>query len=472
MDIATFRRHGHELIDRIADYWQTIEDRPVRAQTEPGAIKSQLPAAPPEQGEPFDQVMADFERIVMPGITHWQHPRFFAYFPANISPPSVLAEFLTAALGANAMLWQTSPAATELETHCLDWLRQAIGLPAGFQGVIQDTASSATLCALLTARELATGGEANQEGLSGLGPLFVYTSAQAHSSVEKNARIAGFGDAGLRRIETDPTGAMRPDLLEAAVREDQRRGRRPAAVVATLGTTATGAVDPILPIADICRRFDLFLHVDAAWAGSALICPEWRHLLPSADGIDSIVFNPHKWLGVQFDCSAYFVRNSEWLIRTFQVMPSYLQSRETGEVIDYRDWGIPLGRRFRALKLWFVLRCYGLDGLRTIIRQHIAWAHEFAGWVDESPDFELVTPVTLGLVCFRYRPRCVSVDQLDALNRTLIDRVNDEGTTYLTGTDTGSCYAIRVSIGPFATEQRHVQGTWETIQALAREISV
>ena len=357
----------------------------MRAQVRPGEIAAQLPAAPPEAGEPFEAIMADFERIVMPGITHWQHPSFFAYFPANASPPSVLAEMLTATLGAQCMLWQTSPAATEMETRVLDWLRQLIGLPEGFTGVIQDSASTATLCALLVARERATGWQANEAGLHACPPLAFYTSAEAHSSVEKAIKVAGLGRRepaprrDRRRLRAAPRRARGGDPADLA------HGRRPAGVVASLGATGIGAIDPLAPIGAICRAHGLYLHVDAAWAGSALLLEEQRWMIEGVEQADSFVFNPHKWLLTNFDCSAHYVRDPAALIRTLSILPPFLQSREGGAVIDYRDWSVPLGRRFRALKLWFVLRSYGAERLRAMLRDHIAWTAELARGSRPSP---------------------------------------------------------------------------------------
>jgi aromatic-L-amino-acid/L-tryptophan decarboxylase len=468
MDLDAFRRHGHALVDWMADYLETVEQRPVRAQVRPGAITEQLPKAPPAAGEPLERILADFERIVMPGMTHWQHPSFFAYFPANSSPPSVLAEMLTATLGAQCMLWQTSPAATELETRTLDWLGQMIGLPAGFAGVIQDTASSATLCALLVARERTTDWKADADGLRACPPLAFYASEEAHSSVEKAIRIAGLGRQSLRLITTDDDFAMRPDALASAIREDRAAGRVPAGVVATLGTTGIGASDPLRPIGEICREHGLYLHVDAAWAGSALLLEEHRALLDGAEHVDSFVFNPHKWLLTSFDCSAHFVRDARALVRTLSVLPAYLQSRETGEVIDYRDWGVALGRRFRALKLWFVLRSYGVERLQAILRDHIVWTAELAERIAAEPDFELVTSPRLALLTFRYRPGALEEPALDRLNERLLHAINDGGRLYLTQTRVRGKYVIRFAIGQLYTTREHVQRAWQVITATAR----
>ncbi len=374
MDTKEFRRHAHAFVDWMADYLAEVERYPVRAQVKPGEVAAKLPLTPPERGEPMETIFADFTSVVLPGITHWQHPGFFAYFPANSSPPSVLAEMLTATLGAQCMLWQTSPAATELETRVLDWLRQMTGLPEGFTGVIQDSASSAILCALLTARERATGWRANEEGVGAVGPLRVYCSTETHSATEKGAKIAGLGRANVRKIPVDARFAMRPDALEAAIREDLAAGATPVCVVASLGTTGVGALDPLRPIGEVCRRHNVWLHVDAAWAGSALILLEHRGMLDGIEHVDSFVFNPHKWLFTNFDCSAHYVRDPDALVRTLEILPAFLKTRERGHVIDYRDWSVQLGRRFRALKLWFVIRAYGVAELQRMVAAHIALA--------------------------------------------------------------------------------------------------
>ena len=472
MDPEAFRRHAHELVDWMADYLAGVERYPVRAQVEPGAIAGQLPAAPPAAGEPLERIFADFERILLPGMTHWQHPGFFAYFPANASPPSVLAEMLTATLGAQCMLWQTSPAATELETAMLDWLRQMIGLPAGFAGVIQDSASSATLCAVLVARERATDWQANEQGLAGGPKLCFYTSEEAHSSIEKAIKIAGLGRRNLRLIATDAAFAMRPDALEAAIRADRANGLRPAGVLASLGTTGVGAIDPLRPIGDLCREHGLYLHVDAAWAGSALLLEEQRWMADGIEQADSFVFNPHKWLLTNFDCSAHFVRDPDALIRTLSILPAFLQSREAGQVIDYRDWSVPLGRRFRALKLWFVIRSYGVLRMQAMLRDHIAWTAELAEWISAEPDFELTSPPSLALLSFRYRPPGVEDDAaLDALNERLLHALNDGGRVYLTQNRVRGRYVIRFTIGQLSTTHAHVERAWQLIEETARGLA-
>jgi aromatic-L-amino-acid decarboxylase len=473
MDLDEFRRHGHALVDWMTDYLANVGRHSVRARVRPGEIAAQLPAAPPDRSEPIERIFADFEHILLPGMTHWQHPSFFAYFPANSSPPSVLAEMLTATLGAQCMLWQTSPAATELETRTLDWLRQMIGLPEGFTGAIQDSASSATLCAILVARERATDWQVDQDGLGARPPLAFYASEEAHSSVEKAIRIAGLGRRSLRLISTDDDFAMRPAALAAAIHKDRARGRVPTGVVATLGTTGVGACDPLRPIGEICREHGLYLHVDAAWAGSALLLEEQRWLIDGAEHIDSFVFNPHKWLLTNFDCSAHFVRDAPALVRTLSVLPAYLQSRETGQVIDYRDWGVPLGRRFRALKLWFVLRSYGVERLQAMLRNHIAWTAELAERIAAEPDFELVTSPNLALLTFRYRPREVKDEEaLDQLNERLLHALNDDGRLYLTQTRVRDRYVIRFAIGQLYTTREHVQHGWAVITETARALSL
>ncbi len=466
MDIDEFRRHGHDAVEWIARYLETLEERPVRAQVAPGAIDAALPRTAPEVGEPMTAILADFERVVMPGITHWQHPAFFAYFPANASPPSMLAEMLTAGIAAQCMLWQTSPAATEMETRVLDWLRQALGLPPGLAGVIQDSASSATLAALIAARERALQGGGNRDGLAGQPALAVYASSEAHSSVEKAARIAGFGSRGLRLVETDERGRMCPEALAVAIASDRASGILPAAVVATLGTTGVGAVDPLTEIGRVARAEDVYLHVDAAWAGSALLLPEWRWMIEGAEAADSFVTNPHKWLGVQFDCAAHFVREPGVLTGALSIQPSYLTSSETGKVIDYRDWGIPLGRRFRALKLWFVLRAYGLEALRAMLRNHMAWTEALAGWIGAEPDFELVTAPSLALLTFRHTP--AGAADLDRVNRDLVERINADGRLYLTPHVHRGRQVVRWSVGARTTELRHVERGWQVVRELAR----
>jgi aromatic-L-amino-acid decarboxylase len=404
-------------------------------------------------------------------MTHWNHPGWFAYFPGNNSPPSVLGEMLTATMGAQCMSWVTSPAATELEQVVMDWLRQMVGLPAAFVGSIQDTASTATLVALLSARERASGGASGLRGMSGARPLTVYASREAHSSVDKGVKLAGFGLELLRRIPTDAAFAMDPAALEREIERDLAEGLRPACVVASIGTTSSTAVDPVAAVAAICRRHGIWLHVDAAYAGSAAIVPELRVRFEGWESADSIVLNPHKWLLTNFDCTAYYVRDRDALLSTFSLTPEYLRTVHDEQVVNYRDWGIQLGRRFRALKLWFVIRSYGIDGLRSVIRRHVALAADLASWVDDAPSFERMAPVPFGLVCFRYRPPGVPEDQLDRLNERLLAAVNATGRVFMTHTRLGGRYAIRLVIGQRATERRHVEEAWGLIREAAAAVS-
>lgn len=462
-----FRRCGHALIDWIADYRTTLESRPVLSQVRPGEIRAVLPAAPPPAGEGFAAILADVERILMPGITHWQSPNFFAYFPANSTGPSILGELLSAGLGVQGMLWTTSPACTELETHVLDWLVEMLDLPRDYLassnggGVIQDTASSAALCALLAAREEATGGAANELGLAGDGVarLVAYTSNQAHSSIEKAVKIAGLGRRQLRLVEVDTAFAMRPEAFAAQVAADRRAGLHPCFLAATLGTTSSNAMDPVAALGPICREHGIWLHVDAAMSGTAALCPEFRHWFRGLEYAESFNFNPHKWMFTNFDCSCFWVRRREALIRALSILPEYLrnQASASGEVFDYRDWQIPLGRRFRALKLWFVIRHYGVEGLRREVRRHVALAQAFAGWVARDTRFELAAPAPLNLVCFRHRGG-------DDANQAILDRLNRSGRLYLTHTRLGGRLTLRMSIGQAQTQERHVAEAWRRIQ--------
>ena len=468
-----FRTHGKALIDWIADYYEQIEQYPVLSQVAPGAVRAALPGAPPEQGEPFAALMADVERIIMPGITHWQSPNFFAYFPANTSFPSILGELLSAGLGVQGMLWQTSPAVTELETHVLDWLVGMLGLPERFLssgaggGVIQDTASSAVLAAMLAARERMTNDELRMTNedppaavssiAAGNDPrLRAYTSTQAHSSVAKAAGIAGVGRDNLRAVGVDEKFAMRPDELRRLIEADRAAGLRPFFVVASVGTTSSTAIDPVGEIGAICRAYGLWLHVDAALAGTAALCPEFRHIHDGLELADSYAFNPHKWMFTNFDCNCFWVADRAALINALSILPDYLRNAatEAGAVIDYRDWHVQLGRRFRALKLWFVIRSFGVEGLRARVREHVRLAQLFAGWVAADPRFELAAPAPLNLVCFRLRQGG------DAANRALLQRLNASGKLYLTHTVLDGRYTLRLSIGGTLTEERHVRAAW------------
>ncbi|MEZ4702683.1 MAG: pyridoxal-dependent decarboxylase [Rhodothermales bacterium] len=461
-----FRAHGRAVIDWIADYYERIESFPVLSQVEPGAIRAGLPAQPPESGEPFERMMGDLERLILPGITHWQSPNFFAFFPANASGPAILGDLLASGLGVQGMLWATSPACTELETHVMDWLVEMLGLPAAFSsagaggGVIQDTASSAVLCALLAGREQATRHATNERGCDGT--LTVYTSRHAHSSIEKAAKIAGIGRANVRLIDADDTFAMRPDALERQIAQDRADGFTPCFVAATVGTTSSTAIDPVARIGAVCARERIWLHVDAAMLGTAAVCPEYRWIHDGLEGADSYCFNPHKWMLTNFDCSAFFVRDRKALIDTFSILPEYLrnQASASGEVIDYRDWHIQLGRRFRALKLWFVIRHYGVEGLRAYVRSHVEAAQAFAGWVQADPDFELAAPAPLNLVCFRHRGG-------DAKNQQLMEAVNASGKIYLTHTRLDERFTLRLCVGSARTTVAHVEAAWRLLREVA-----
>jgi len=467
MDNELFRRHGHEFVDWLADYMENVEQLPVMSRINPGEIKARIPGEAPQRGESMDRIFDDFKTIILPGMTHWQHPGWHAYFPANNSPASVLAEMLTAGLGAQGMVWQTSPAAAELEDAVLEWLSKMLGLPAGMTGVIQDTASTATLCALLSAREKATDFEANEKGLRR--GLTVYASEQTHSSIEKGVKIAGFGRANLRLIPTDAEFAMIPEKLEEAILLDKERGLQPACVVATLGTTSSTAVDPLRAIGGIARRHGAWLHVDAAYAGTAAVLPEMRGMLDGAEFMDSFVFNPHKWMLTNFDCSAYYVKDPGWLLRTFEIHPEYLKTGVDPYVKNYRDWGIQLGRRFRALKLWFVIRSYGVEGLQAFVREHLRLARLFKSWVEAEPKFELMAPVRFGLVCFRLNDGR-DVGTLNRLNKELLDRLNATGKVYLSHTVLNGKFTLRMVIGQRTTAERHVRAAWELIRSISSEL--
>ena len=474
---AEFVRAGQTVLDWIADYWRRVGDLPVTSRVRPGEIRSRLPPAPPERGEPFESVMRDLDRIVLPGLTHWQHPRFFAFFPSNNSGPSVLGELLAAGLGVNGMLWATSPACTELETHVLDWLVELMELPAAFRsdgpggGVIQDTASSATLTALLAARERATGFESNRVGVRA--PLTAYGSEESHSSLLKAIRIAGLGSDNLRSIPVDPrTRAALPEAFATMLDEDFAAGKMPCLVTVTLGTTSTGAFDPLPEIGRIASARGVWVHVDAAMSGTAFLCPEFRHLAAGLEYADSYCFNPHKWMFTNFDCDAFWVRNRRALIETLSVTPEYLRNRasDAGEVLDYRDWHIPLGRRFRALKLWLVLRHYGAAGLRRHIRRHVALGQEFRRLVEAHPDFEMLAPAPLNHVTFRCRKSGGA--SLDSFNLRLREALNASGRLYLTHTRVPAGVALRMVVAQTRTTRADVHDAWDRITRTARELSM
>ena len=471
MDSDEFRKYGHEIVEWIARYYENIEQYPVKSRSLPGSIKAALPHLPPSGSESFDLFLKDFDEIIMPGITHWQSPDFFAYFPANSSPPSVLAEMLTAALGAQCMIWETSPAATELEERMMEWLREMTGLPSYFEGVIQDSASSATLAAIITAREKVTGFESNNDGLSDAGRLRVYCSVQAHSSVEKGAGVAGIGRENLVKVPVKEDFTIDPGALRKAIEQDVSEGYVPCCVVATLGTTGTASIDPLRPVGMICREKGIWLHVDAAIGGTALLLPEMRWMADGMEYVDSFVFNPHKWMFTNFDCSAYFVRDAGSLIRTFEILPEYLKTRTRGMVNDYRDWGIPLGRRFRALKLWAVIRTYGVERLQAMIREHIRLAKMLAGLIEAEKDFRVVAPVHLNTVCFCYQPEGMSPEQANKLNEKINHALNDSGRIYLTHTTVNGRYVLRMVTAQTSVTERHVLNAWEMIKECASTLS-
>ncbi|MBN1997044.1 aminotransferase class V-fold PLP-dependent enzyme [candidate division KSB1 bacterium] len=471
MDSKSFRENAHRVVDWMADYLENVEKFPVKSQVAPREIFDRLPAEAPQEGESFDTIMEDFTTLIVPGITHWQSPKFFAYFPANSSYPSVLAEMLTSTLAAQCMIWDTSPAAAELEEKVLNWLKTMLGLPQSWNGAIQDSASSATLVAVLTAREKYSLYNINEHGFKGHDNYRIYCSTETHSSVEKAVKIAGLGRSNLVKIDVDHQLAMVPEKLKEAIERDIDEGNRPICVVAALGTTGTVAVDPLHELADICHKYNVWLHVDAAYAGSALILPEYRWMIDGIDSVDSFVFNPHKWLFTNFDCSAYFVRDKEALLQTFEILPEYLKTASRGQVNDYRDWGVQLGRRFRALKLWFVIREYGVKGLQATLKHHIHIAREMENAVLEHPDFELMTQRMLNVICFRYHPReCNDIDFLNKMNEKILQRVNKSGKAFLTHTKVRGQYTIRMVIGQTRVEKRHVTETWELLQETAQQV--
>ncbi len=466
MDETEFRTWSRKAADWGVDYRASLGGRPVRGNVQPGDIYGALPVSPPESPEPMDAIFADFESVIVPGMTHWQHPRFFAYFPANAAPASVIAEHLVNAMAAQCMLWQTSPAATELETRVLDWLRQAVGLPEGFAGVIQDSASSATLAAVLVMRERALEWQGNSKGLSGQRPLRVYCSGQAHTSIDRAVWVSGIGADNLVRIPVQ--GGLRGmdvAALEAAVIADKTAGFLPAGIIACVGGTSVGATDDIAAVCAVAKKHGLFVHVDAAWAGSAMICPEFRHFWAGAGEADSIVFNPHKWLGAQFDCAAHFIRSPDDLVRTLAIRPEYLKTHGTDGIINYSEWSIPLGRRFRALKLWFLLRAHGLEGLRTMIRNHVRWSERLASRLTGVRDFHITSAPMLSLFSFRHEPSAVA--DLDQHNLDLINAINADGRIYLTQTRLDERFVIRFQAGSYAMTEADADIAFEAITEIA-----
>jgi aromatic-L-amino-acid decarboxylase len=468
LDSEEFRRLGHQLIDWIADYRTRIDRLPVMAQVEPGAIKARFPEAPPESAESLDQLFADLDRLILPGLSHWQHPRFFGYFPANAPLESVLGDYLSTGLGVLGLSWQSSPALTEVEEVTTDWLRRMVGLSDAWSGVIQDTASTSTLVALICARERASAFSLAGGGLQAAPrPLVVYASRQSHSSVEKAALLAGFGRDNLRWVDTDADHAMRPDALAATIKADLARNLLPCAVVATVGTTATTAIDPIAAIARVSREHGPWLHVDAAMAGSAMILPECRWMWGGIEEADSLIINAHKWLGAAFDCSLYYVRDPQHLVRVMSTNPSYLQTAVDAEVKNLRDWGIPLGRRFRALKLWLLIRANGVAGLQTRLRRDLANAQWLAEEVRRAPNWRVLTPVPLQTVCLRHEPPGLAGDALDRHTLDWCDRINRSGAVYLTPAMLDGRWMVRVSIGAVPTEHADVAALWDLMRATA-----
>ena len=442
MDYSDLKKWSKTAADWADDYYESLADRPVRPDIQPGEILAKLPETPPESAQSIDDIFADFKALIPDAMTHWQHPRFFAYFPSNAAPASVLAEQLANTISAQCMLWQTSPAATEMEIRMIDWLRQALGLAPHFAGLIQDSATSSTLSAVLTMRERALGWEGLENGLSGTKPMRIYASAQNHSSIDKAVRLAGIGSKNLVKIPTRVDHSMDAEMLEAAIKDDIANGLHPAGLVICVGGTSIGASDRVAEVIRIAQDHDLYTHVDAAWAGSAMICPEFRAIWDGIDGADSIVFNPHKWLGANFDCSVQFLKDPELQIRTMALRPDYLKTASHSDITNFSEWSLPLGRRFRALKLWFLIRAYGLEGLRTRIRNHVAWCKEAEEAIAALPDFEVVTECNLALFSFRYKDD-------DAATEKLLEQVNADGRIYLTQTTHEGQYVIRMTVGQF-----------------------
>jgi aromatic-L-amino-acid decarboxylase len=468
MDHDEFRDWSVRAAEWGAEYRAGLRQRPVRARSRPGEVTARIAPSPPEAPEPMEAIFADFEQAIVPGMTHWQHPRFFAYFPANAAPVSVVAEYLVSAMAAQCMLWQTSPAATELETVVADWLRQALGLPDGFSGVIQDSASSATLAAVLVMRERALSWQGNVNGLAAHPAVRIYASSQVHTSIDRAIWVSGIGSDNLVRVPTSgPTRAMDAEALETRINADRAAGLLPAGIIAAVGGTSIGGTDHIDAVCAVARRHGLYVHVDAAWAGSAMICPEFRHLWKGVEQADSIVFNPHKWLGAQFDCSVQFVRDPESLVRTLAIQPEFLKTYGKDGVINYSEWSIPLGRRFRALKLWFLLRAHGLEGLRAMIRGHVRWSGALAQRLAETPGFEIVTEPMLSLFSFRHLG---GGGDLDAHNIALVNAINDDGRIYLTQTRVDGKIAIRFQVGQFEASEADVTMAYDVIVEVASRL--
>lgn len=469
MDWDEYEEWGHKISKWGSEYHKSLRDLPVRSQVSPGIVAKSLAASAPEMPEPMTKIMKDFDNFIVPGMTHWQHPRFFAYFPSNASPPAILAEFLTSTLSAQCMLWETSPAATELETCMMAWLRDAVGLPGTYSGVIQDSASSATLAAVLIMRERALKWAGNSEGLSGQKRLRIYVSSESHSSIEKAIWVAGIGSNNIVRLPVKgPLRTSDERTLKKMIKNDLAEGLVPAGFIGVTGATGTGACDDLKTLINVAKKFDLFVHVDAAWAGAAMICNEYRSLWDGVEEADSVVLNPHKWLGVPFDLSALFLKDPSQLIRILSIRPDYLKTHGANDVINYSDWSIPLGRRFRALKLWFLFRCYGLEELRKRIRNHITWSKELCEQIRKTPDFEISSEPVFSLFTFRYAPK--NFRALDAVNQKLINLINDDGRIYLTQTNLDGQIVIRFQTGQFETSQDDVKTAYSVITELARKL--
>lgn len=468
MTTDEFRKQGHEIINWIADYYEKIEEYPVFPKVQPGDIRSSLPKQAPEEGKPYDKIMNDMD-LIMPGITHWQSPNFHAYFPCATSGPAILGDLISTGLGVNGMNWATSPSCTEVESHVLDWIVDMMDLPKGFKtdskggGVIQDTASSSSLVALIAAREKITNGLSNDEGCKQR--LTAYTSSQSHSSIEKAVGISGIGKNNLRLVDVDETFAMRPDHLENLIKDDLSNNRLPAYVCVTIGTTSSTAIDPLVAIGKICKKYGIWLHVDAAMAGPVALCPEYRHILDGLEYADSYSFNPHKWMLTSFDCSLFYVMDRAKLIQSLTIMPEYLKNANSQkeEVFDFRDWGIPLGRRFRSLKLWHVINYYGINGLQASIREHMENTQKLKSWIEQDKRFEIVAPVSLTLICFRLAVGCRKTEQL-------LNAINKSGRAHLTHTKLNDQYIIRFSVGQPTTTLEHLKKTWVFIQETAGEL--
>ncbi|WP_181707533.1 pyridoxal phosphate-dependent decarboxylase family protein [Chthonobacter rhizosphaerae] len=466
MNSEEFELWAVRAAEWAAEYRRTLRDLPVRPNVAFGDIAARLPVQAPETAEPMDAIVRDFQDLIVPGMTHWQHPRFFAYFPANAAPAAVVAEILVSAMAAQCMLWQTSPAATELEMTVVAWLRDALGLPTAFTGVLQDSASTATLSAVLTMRERALAFQGNTRGLSGQPAVRVYCSDQVHSSIDKACWISGIGQDNLVKLPgRGPSKALDPAELEAAIVADRDSARLPAGIVACVGGTSVGASDDVAAVVAVARRHGLFVHVDAAWAGSAMICPEYRSLWAGVEDADSVVTNPHKWLGAPFECAAHFIRDAESHVRTLAIQPEYLKTYGEKRVINYSEWSVPLGRRFRALKLWFLLRAYGLEGLRAMIRNHVRWAEDMAAAIRDAERFDLVTNPVLSLFAFRWTP--AGATDLDAANLALVEAVNRDGRVYLTQTRHDGRIAIRIQFGSFEMTEEDAREGWRVIREVA-----